>query len=173
MIKTIFKITIPIMCIIVLLLMCIIILLPFDLNESQYTGDVYSCIDMKIEYGHINPDNLNQVIESSNELTSRLLTFSPNSEYKSFNQLTFDKETKAHCVYYAKVYKQIFDYIISKGSLKATCKIERKPIKELSFIPKFFKSIGNTKMYNFTKDHDYCVINNSIKVDPTVYDFMH
>lgn len=101
------------------------------------------------------------------------MAFSTKSEYKSFDKLSLDRETKTHCVYYAKSYKQVFDYIISKGNLKATCKIKRGPIKYLNFIPQFFKSIGYNKMYNFTKDHDYCVINDSIKVDPTVYDFLH
>ena len=30
-----------------------------------------------------------------------------------------------------------------------------------------------TAGYNFTKDHDYCVVNGTIVVDPTVYDFLH
>lgn len=145
----------------------------YGMNDSQFSGSIYSCIDTKIEYGHINPNNLEEVIDFSNEMTSRVLTFSTKSEYKGFDKLSLNKETKTHCVYYAITYKRIFDYIISKGSLKATCKIKREPIKGLEFIPKFFKSIGDSKMYNFTKDHDYCVINDTIKVDPTVYDFLH
>ena len=145
----------------------------YGMNDSQFSGSIYSCIDTKIEYGHINPNNLEEVINFSNEMTSRVLTFSTKSEYKGFDKLSLNKETKTHCVYYAITYKRIFDYIISKGNLKATCKIKREPIKGLEFIPKFFKSIGDSKMYNFTKDHDYCVINDTIKVDPTVYDFLH
>lgn len=145
----------------------------YGMNDSQFSGSIYSCIDTKIEYGHINPNNLEEVINFSNEMTSRVLTFSTKSEYKGFDKLSLNKETKTHCVYYAITYKKIFDYIISKGNLKATCKIKREPIKGLEFIPQFFKSIGNSKMYNFTKDHDYCVINDTIKVDPTVYDFLH
>lgn len=141
------------------------------MNEAQYSGKVYACIDMKIEYGHIDPDDLENVITSSNEITSRLLKFSTKSAYTSFDKLSFDKETPTHCVYYAKVYKQIFDYIISKGNLHATCTIKREPIKGLGFIPAFFKAINNQRMYNFTKDHDYCLINNEIKVDPTFHDF--
>lgn len=144
----------------------------YGMNEAQYSGEVYDCIDMKIEYGHIDPDNLENVIEYSNEITSRLLKFSINSEYTSFDKLSFNKETPTHCVYYAKVYKQIFDYIISKGNLHATCTIKREPIKGLEFIPEFFKSINNQRMYNFTKDHDYCLINNEIKVDPTFHDLL-
>ena len=56
----------------------------------------------------------------------------------------------------ARTYKKVVDYIISKGNLKATCEIRREPIKGLGFIPQFFKSIGDTRIYNFTKDHDYC-----------------
>lgn len=145
----------------------------YGMNDSQFSGSIYSCIDTKIEYGHINPNNLEEVIDFSNEITSRVLTFSTKSEYKGFDKLSLSRETKTHCVYYAITYKRIFDYIISKGNLKATCKIKREPIKGLEFIPKFFKSIGDSKMYNFTKDHDYCVINDTIKVDPTVYDFLH
>ena len=145
----------------------------YGMNDSQFSGSIYSCIDTKIEYGHINPNNLEEVIDFSNEITSRALTFSTKSEYKGFDKLSLSRETKTHCVYYAITYKRIFDYIISKGNLKATCKIKREPIKWLEFIPKFFKSIGDSKMYNFTKDHDYCVINDTIKVDPTVYDFLH
>lgn len=145
----------------------------YGMNDSQFSGSIYSCIDTKIEYGHINPNNLEEVIDFSNEITSRVLTFSTKSEYKGFDKLSLSRETKTHCVYYAITYKRIFDYIISKGNLKATCKIKREPIKGLEFIPKFFKSIGDSKMYNFTKDHDYCIINNTIKVDPTVYDFLH
>lgn len=145
----------------------------YGMNDSQFSGSIYSCIDTKIEYGHINPNNLDEVINFSNEMTSRVLTFSTKSEYKGFDKLSLNKETKTHCVYYAITYKRIFDYIISKGNLKATCKIKREPIKGLEFIPKFFKSIGDSKMYNFTKDHDYCVINDTIKVDPTIYDFLH
>lgn len=145
----------------------------YGMNDSQFSGSIYSCIDTKIEYGHINPNNLEEVIDFSNEMTSCVLTFSTKSEYKGFDKLSLNKETKTHCVYYAITYKRIFDYIISKGNLKATCKIEREPIKGLEFIPKFFKSIGDSKMYNFTKDHGYCVINDTIKVDPTVYDFLH
>lgn len=142
----------------------------YGMNEAQYSGEVYDCIDMKIEYGHIDPDNLENVIEYSNEITSRLLKFSPKSAYTSFDKLSFNKETPTHCVYYAKVYKQIFDYIISQGNLHATCTIKREPIQGMEFIPNFFKAINNQKMYNFTKDHDYCLINNEIKVDPTLYD---
>lgn len=145
----------------------------YGMNDSQFSGSIYSCIDTKIEYGHINPNNLEEVIDFSNEITSRALTFSTKSEYKGFDKLSLSRETKTHCVYYAITYKRIFDYIISKGNLKATCKIKREPIKGLEFIPKFFKSIDDSKMYNFTKDHDYCVINDTIKVDPTVYDFLH
>lgn len=145
----------------------------YGINDSQFSGSIYSCIDTKIEYGHINPNNLEEVINFSNEMTSRVLTFSTKSEYKGFDKLSLNKETKTHCVYYAITYKKIFDYIISKGNLKATCKIKREPIKGLEFVPQFFKSIGDSKMYNFTKDHDYCVINDTIKVDPTVYDFLH
>ena len=145
----------------------------YGMGKSQYSGNIYSCIDMKIEYGHINPNNLKEVIDFSNEITSRTLTFSTKSEYKGFDKLSLNKETKTHCVYYARTYKKVFDYIISKGNLKATCEIRREPIKGLGFIPKFFKSIGDTRMYNFTKDHDYCVVNGIIVVDPTVYDFLH
>ena len=95
------------------------------------------------------------------------------SEYKSFDNLTLEKETPTHCVYYAKVYKQVFDYIISKGNLHATCTVKREPLEGLEFIPMFFKYIGESRLYNFTKDHDYCLINDSIKIDPTIYDFTH
>lgn len=143
------------------------------MNEAQYSGNIYSCIDTKLEYGHVNPNNLQEVIDFSNEITSRVLEFSTTSEYQNFNKLSLDKATKTHCVYYAKVYKQVFEYVVSKGNLKATCKIKRESLKGFEFIPQYFKAIGNYKMYNFTKDHDYCVINDSIKVDPTVYDFLH
>lgn len=145
----------------------------YGMNEAQYSGNIYSCIDTKIEYGHVDPNNLEEVIDFSNEITSRVLTFSTKSEYKSFEKLSLNKETKTHCVYYAITYKHVFDYVISKGNLKATCTIKREPIKGLEFIPWFFKSIGYSKMYNFTKDHDYCIINNTIKVDPTIYDIIH
>ena len=53
----------------------------YGMNESQYSGNIYSCIDMKIEYGHINPNNLKEVIDFSNKITSRTLTFSTKYEY--------------------------------------------------------------------------------------------
>lgn len=147
----------------------------WGMYELQFSGPVYSCLDQKIEYGHVDPNNLDDVIDFSNEATSRLLTFSMDSDYKSFDKLSFnyDEQTKTHCVYYATTYKQIFDYVISKGNLNATCTIKRDPIQHLEFIPQFFKLIGNKRLYNFTKDHDYCVINDSIKIDPTLYDVLH
>ena len=103
----------------------------YGMKDSQFSGSIYSCIDTKIEYGHINPNNLEEVIDFSNEITSRVLTFSTKSEYKGFDKLSLSRETKTHCVYYAITYKRIFDYIISKGNLKANCKIKREPIKGL------------------------------------------
>lgn len=65
----------------------------YGMNESQYSGNIYSCIDKKIEYGHINPNNLEEVIDFSNEITSRALTFSTKSEYKGFDKLSLNRET--------------------------------------------------------------------------------
>ena len=115
-----------------------------------------------------------EIIDYSVKLTAKTLKFSDKC-----SPVTFNKETNAHCVLYAKVLASVCNYAFQVNHINATAHpvvgdVTLSGINLCSLVSSVFSF--NTKLKNFTKDHDFVEIKSptsDIYVDACIYDLLH
>ena len=115
-----------------------------------------------------------EIIDYSVKLTANTLKFSDKC-----SPVTFNKETNAHCVLYAKVLASVCNYAFQVNHINATAHpvvgdVTLSRINLCSLVSNVFSF--NNRLKNFTKDHDFVEIkspNSDIYVDACIYDLLH
>ena len=115
-----------------------------------------------------------EIIDYSVKLTAKTLKFSDKC-----SPVTFNKETNAHCVLYAKVLASVCNYAFQVNHINATAHpvvgdVTLSGINLCSLVSSVFSF--NNRLKNFTKDHDFVEIkspNSDIYVDACIYDLLH
>lgn len=155
-----------------------IILNNIKLKVDKSVNDSFTLNKTIIEYINNNIDNITteeELIEFSEKTTCKLLMYS----YKqNIDNLSFDMQSKAHCVGYSTVCSQICNYIIWKKQLNMECKHVRGYVYLFNYnVHNFLNFIlpNNSKIQQFCKDHDFVLLQTSKKeyhFSPDCYDFL-
>ena len=115
-----------------------------------------------------------EIIDYSVKLTAKTLKFSDKC-----SPVTFNKETNAHCVLYAKVLASVCNYAFQVNHINATAYPVVGDVTLSGFnLCSLVSSVlsFNNRLKNFTKDHDFVEIKSptsDIYVDACIYDLLH
>lgn len=157
-------------------LLLILIVSNIKLVEEKNILIDYNLNQLVKEYINKNIDNINneeELIIFSQETTSKLLKY---SYTQNIDNLSFNKQSKAHCVGYSIVCSQICNYIINKKQLNIKCKHVRGYVYLFNYnLHNFFNFIlpKNSKIQKFCQDHDFVSLQTEQKkyyFSPDCYD---
>lgn len=115
-----------------------------------------------------------EIIDYSVKLTAKTLKFSDKC-----SPVTFNKETNAHCVLYAKVLASVCNYAFQVNHINATAYPVVGDVTLSGFnLCSLVSSVlsFNNRLKNFTKDHDFVEIKSptsDIYVDACIYDLLN
>jgi len=116
-----------------------------------------------------------EIVDYCEKLTKSLLTFSDDSQLTSLNQLSLNTKIPTHCVGYTRTFVALCNYGFQQNGIDAKCLHAVGPVKFCGIdITKIasatFRKMGNDRMANFCKDHDFAIVHHSDgtqeKVDP-------
>jgi len=104
-----------------------------------------------------------EIVRICKSLTLRCLRFSVNSKLNSMEQLSLEHEVPTHCVGYARTFVSFCNYAFKTNHKNAVAYHYRGPLRIMNIditkvMSRFFMITGQTRWYNFSKDHDYAII---------------